>query len=194
MFPEDLKIYKYFDEEGKKITGYPNAGDTYCDYANLGPRRPRAACGHARRRDAGRSAGAPARPAGSPLFGHSPDFGYLYYGAVWYGDELWNGGRLKDYDGDGRVTPLEQLRYIDEELGGRYFTPWHKFNHPDARRGRDRRLQSQVLEPESAGRAPRGMDQEGGPVQPLPGQVPAPGQDRRRGAQAGQEGARTRSS
>jgi hypothetical protein len=81
----------------------------------------------------GETPGAPQDPqpfSGSPIFGHSPDFGYLYYGAVWYGDELWNGGRLKDYDGDGQVTPLEQLRFIDEELGGRYFTPWHKFNHP----------------------------------------------------------------
>jgi hypothetical protein len=67
---------------------------------------------------------------GSPLFGHSPDFGYLYYGSVWYGDELWNGGRLKDYNNDGRVEPLEQLRYNDEELGGKAFIPWHKFFHP----------------------------------------------------------------
>jgi len=72
----------------------------------------------------------PREPRGEPLFGHSPDFGYLYYGAVWYGDELWNGGRLKDYDGDGQVTDLEALRYIDEELHGRYFKPWTKFNHP----------------------------------------------------------------
>jgi hypothetical protein len=68
--------------------------------------------------------------SGSPLFGHSPDFGYLYYGAVWYGDELWNGGRLKDYDNDGRVTEAEQLRFIDENLGGRYFKPWTKALHP----------------------------------------------------------------
>ena len=37
---------------------------------------------------------------------------------------------MKDYDGDGRITELEQLRFIDEELGGKYFVPWHKFNHP----------------------------------------------------------------
>jgi len=129
MFPEDLKIYQYFDVEGKKITGYPNAGDTYFVYANLG-RGDRGGMGM---RGGGEAPGArqePRPPRGSPLFGHSPDFGYLYYGAVWYGDELWNGGRLKDYDGDGQVTQLEQLRFIDEELGGRYFTPWHKFNHP----------------------------------------------------------------
>jgi hypothetical protein len=125
MFPEDMKIFQYFDEQGKKITGYPSAGDTYWDYANQGrddrDRRARAA-------EMGFEM--PREPQGSPLFGHSPDFGYLYYGAVWYGDELWNGGRVKDYDGDGRVTDLESLRYIDEELGGRYFKPWTKFVHP----------------------------------------------------------------
>jgi hypothetical protein len=133
MFPEDMKIYKYFDEEGKKLTGYDRAGDTYFDYStgNRGSRTMMAG--------AGGRAGAVERPArpedfgpptGSPLFGHSPDFGYLYYGAVWYGDELWNGGRLKDYDGDGRVSDAEQLRFIDENFGGRYFKPWTKALHP----------------------------------------------------------------
>ena len=125
MFPEDMKIYQYFDEQGKKITGYPNAGDTYWDYANQG-RGDR----DMRARAAEMGFEIPREPQGSPLFGHSPDFGYLYYGAVWYGDELWNGGRVKDYDGDGRITDLESLRYIDEELGGRYFKPWTKFVHP----------------------------------------------------------------
>lgn len=125
MFPEDMKIFQYFDEQGKKITGYPNAGDTYWDYANLGR-------GDRNMRAMAAEYGfeIPREPQGQPLFGHSPDFGYLYYGAVWYGDELWNGGRGKDYDGDGSVTDLENLRYIDEELGGRYFKPWTKFNHP----------------------------------------------------------------
>jgi hypothetical protein len=125
MFPEDMKIYQFFDTEGKKITGYPNAGDTYWDYANIG-RGDRAT----RAMAAEYGFEMPREPRGEPLFGHSPDFGYLYYGAVWYGDELWNGGRVKDYNGDGQVTDLEALRYIDEELHGRYFKPWTKFNHP----------------------------------------------------------------
>ncbi len=133
MFPEDMKIYKYFDDEGKKITGYKSAGDTYWDYANQGRDSREMFRGAEPPPGVGGRPPAAAQerePRGSPLFGHSPDFGYLYYGAVWYGDELWNGGRVKDYDGDGRVTELEQLRYIDEELGGKYFTPWRKFNHP----------------------------------------------------------------
>ena len=141
MFPEDAKIYKYFDEEGKKITGYARAGDTYYDYS-VGSRGERGAgpggagAPPARGAGAGQRGGqAPAMDAGgelrgSPIFGHSPDFGYSYYGSVWYGDELWNGGSLKDYDGDGRATPLERLRFIDEELGGKYFIPWHKATHP----------------------------------------------------------------
>jgi hypothetical protein len=125
MFPEDLKLYQYFDREGQKITDYPYAGDVYWDYANAGRER-----GDRRAMAAEMGFEIPREPQGFPLFGHSPDFGYFQYGAIWYGDELWNGGRLKDYDGDGRVTDLESLRYIDEELGGRYFKPWTKANHP----------------------------------------------------------------
>ncbi len=125
MFPEDLKLYKYFDQEGKKITGYPYAGDVYWDYANAGRDS-----GDRRAMAAEMGFEIPSQPQGFPLFGHSPDFGYFQYGAIWYGDELWNGGRMKDYDGDGRVTDLENLRWLDENLPGKYFKPWAKFQHP----------------------------------------------------------------
>ncbi len=72
MYPVDLALYKHFDDKGREISGYERAGDVYQDYGR-----------------------------GRPLFGHSPDFGYWYYGSIWYGDELWNGGRVGDYDGDG---------------------------------------------------------------------------------------------
>ncbi len=115
MFEEDLKLYRYFDEQGKKITGYPNAGDVFWDFAGLGRefREPTEEQRRAR-----------------PLFGHSPDFGYFYYGAIWYGDELWSGGRVVDYDGDGNITELEVLRWNDEALGGKGFKNWEKFVHP----------------------------------------------------------------
>ncbi|MBI5009551.1 MAG: peptidase [Bacteroidia bacterium] len=103
MYPEDLKWYKIFDEIGKKITGYDKAGDVFKDYSD---------------------------GAGSPLFGHGPDFGYWYYGAIWYGDELWNNGKNKDYNSDGEVDQYEVLRWDDEENDSLGFYEWKPFKHP----------------------------------------------------------------
>jgi len=103
MYPEDLSLYKAFDTKGKEITGYTRAGDVYADY--------------------GRN---------SPLFGHSPDFGYWQYGAIWYGDELWNGGNVGDYNKDGVVNDeWDRLQYNDKELKVSRFQPWTKIIHPD---------------------------------------------------------------
>jgi len=115
VFPEDLEILRRFDQKGLEITGYPWAGDTYYVYSTRN-RTP-----------------APGEELeGSPLFGHGPDFGYLYYGAVWYGNEIWNGGRVRDYDGDGEVDDLERLRWIDENHPGTNddFQMWTKTTHP----------------------------------------------------------------
>jgi hypothetical protein len=101
MYPEDLKWYKFFDEMGKKITGYEKAGDVYDDYGN-----------------------------GSPLFGHGPDFGYWYYGSIWYGDEIWNSGRNKDYDKDGTIDQVDAIRWDDEENDGLGFFEWKPARHP----------------------------------------------------------------
>ncbi len=101
MYPDDLKWYEYFDEMGKSITGYTRAGDVYDDY------------GH-----------------GNPLFGHGPDFGYFYYGAIWYGDEIWNGAQYKDYDGDGDIDDIDLLRWDDEENDGQGFIEWKEGDHP----------------------------------------------------------------
>ncbi|MFN8241347.1 MAG: M14 family zinc carboxypeptidase [Bacteroidales bacterium] len=101
MYPEDLKWYKLFDETGKKITGYAKAGDVYNDYGG-----------------------------GSPLFGHGPDFGYFYFGAIWYGDEIWNGARNKDYDGNGTIEQKEILRWDDEENDSLGFRRWKPAHHP----------------------------------------------------------------
>ncbi|OGD18306.1 MAG: hypothetical protein A2W03_14315 [Candidatus Aminicenantes bacterium RBG_16_63_16] len=116
MFPADLALYRHFDEAGKRITGYPYSGDVFWDYANL-PREDR-------------EDDKPEEKKGRPLFGHSPDFGYFAYGSIWYGDELWSGGRVVDYDGDGRISELEVLRWNDEALGGRGFKSWTRFAHP----------------------------------------------------------------
>ncbi|MBK1439508.1 hypothetical protein JHJ32_05895 [Parapedobacter sp. ISTM3] len=113
MFPEDLAIYKHMDSLGLSFTGYPWAGDVYETYAT---------------RNVG-GAGDPPKP--NPLFGHGPDFGYFYYGAIWYGDELWNGGRHEDLNGDGEIDAYDGYLWDQQHNGGRGYKPWTKFMHPD---------------------------------------------------------------
>ena len=114
MFPSDLRLYQHMDSVGLSLTNYPWAGDVYRKYNTRIPVNP--------------FTGDSTQP--SPLFGHSPDFGYFHLGAIWYGDELWNGGRERDYNNDGRIDPIEVLRYCDEEFQGSCFMPWKKFQHP----------------------------------------------------------------
>jgi hypothetical protein len=117
MFPEDAALFNKFDKEGLKITGYPWAGDTYHVYATRGGGNPMT--GEA--------------PRDSPIFGHGPDFGYLYFGAIWYGDEIWNGGRFMaaDANKDGRVDELETMKWYDENRAGKDdFKDWTPFKHP----------------------------------------------------------------
>jgi hypothetical protein len=114
MAPSDLAIYQHMDSVGLTFTKYPWAGDVYRTYNTRVPVNP--------------FTGDSTRP--EPLFGHGPDWGYSYYGAVWYGDEIWNGGREKDYDGDGNVEDWEVLRYCEERFAGTCFKPWTKFAHP----------------------------------------------------------------
>ncbi len=102
----DLALLKHMDSVGLTITQYPWAGDVYRTYATRGGGNP------------------------SSLFGHGPDWGYFQYGAIWYGDELWNGGRERDYDGDGRIDQYEVLRFCDEEYEGKCFLGWNKVHHP----------------------------------------------------------------
>lgn len=103
MFPEDAEWYLHFDEVGKSITGYDRAGDVYNDYGR-----------------------------GNPLFGHGPDFGYWYYGSIWYGDEIWNNGRInEDVNGDGTVDDLDRLLWDDKYNDGLAFQEWEPYDHPD---------------------------------------------------------------
>ncbi len=117
VFPEDLVYLRKFDAKGIEITGYPWAGDTYWQYSNRGR---------------GGSVPNPDAP-GSPLFGHGPDFGYLYFGSIWYGNEIWDGGRLPEADanGDGQSDDLERLQWLDKNRPGKNdFQPWTKTTHP----------------------------------------------------------------
>ena len=101
MYPEDLKWYRMFDEMGKKITGYKLSGDVYNDLAG-----------------------------GTPFFGHGPDFGYWYLGAIWYDDEIWNRGKYKDYNGDGTIDEIDMLKWNDEENDSLGFFNWKPAKHP----------------------------------------------------------------
>lgn len=115
MFPKDAALANKFDRKGLEITGYPWAGDVYHVYATRSGANP--------------VTGEPARD--EPLFGHGPDFGYLYFGVIWYGDEIWNGGRFEDYDKNGRIDELEVLRWNDEHRAGKGdFTAWTAIDHP----------------------------------------------------------------
>ena len=108
MYPEDLRYYEHFDTVGLRITEYPWAGDVYHTYATRN------------------------NPEGNPnpLFGHGPDFGYFYYGSIWYGDELWNGGIMGDENGDGERDQLDALIWDDRENGGTGFRAWTPAQHP----------------------------------------------------------------
>jgi hypothetical protein len=99
MYPEDLNLYKMFDEIGKKITGYTLAIDAFTD------------------------------TGGYPIFGHSLDFGYWYFGAIWYGDELWNGLNI-DYNGDGTNDEIDMIEWIDKENDSLGFFNWKPAKHP----------------------------------------------------------------
>lgn len=114
MYPEDLDLYKKYDKIGLSFTGYPWAGDVYETYNT--------------RFKINSYTGDPSKP--EPLFGHGPDFGYFYLGAIWYGDELWNNGAMKDYNNDGDYDDYDALRWDDEENGGKGFREWEPFEHP----------------------------------------------------------------
>lgn len=115
MYPEDLELYEHFDSVGLSITNYPWAGDVYWTYATRGDE--------------------PDEAEGSPLFGHGPDFGYFYYGAIWYGDELWDGGDVGDVNGDGEDDDLDRLIWADSVAADRGyagpFKDWTTFQHPE---------------------------------------------------------------
>lgn len=115
MYPEDLALYEHFDSAGLSFTNYPWAGDVYWTYATRGDD--------------------PEEAEGNPLFGHGPDFGYFYLGAIWYGDELWDGGRVGDVNGDGEDDDLDRLIWQDSVAAGRDypmpFAEWTEVEHPE---------------------------------------------------------------
>lgn len=114
MYPSDLAIYREMDELGLSFTAYPWAGDVYETYST--------------RYKVNEMTGDPLKP--TPLFGHGPDFGYFYYGSIWYGDELWNNGAMKDYNNDGIYDDYDGLVWDEAENGSKGFKSWTAFTHP----------------------------------------------------------------
>ncbi len=114
MYPSDLAIYREMDELGLSFTAYPWAGDVYETYST--------------RYKVDEMTGDPLKP--TPLFGHGPDFGYFYYGSIWYGDELWNNGAMKDYNNDGIYDNYDGLVWDEEENDGKGFKSWSALTHP----------------------------------------------------------------
>lgn len=83
-----------------------------------------------------RTTGRPVRPSATHptehRYGTLISWGYWDQGIIGWvpefvpGPEAW----VTDYDGDGEISPAEEHRYNDEELGGRYFSPWTRYDHP----------------------------------------------------------------
>lgn len=83
-----------------------------------------------------RTTGRPVRPSSTHPTDHR--YGTLLSWAYWDqgvvgwvpefvpGPEAW----VTDYDGDGEITDAESHRFNEEELGGRYFSPWKSYDHP----------------------------------------------------------------
>jgi hypothetical protein len=116
MYPEDIALYEYFDSLAMSITGYPEAGDVYLDFA------------HARGTTHDPVTGDSIIPF--PRFGHGPEFGYFYYGTIWYGDEMWNSMLFDDLNGDGMLDDVDRLLWDTEQNQGRCFKDWETFQHP----------------------------------------------------------------
>ena len=60
-------------------------------------------------------------------WGSSIETMYDLFGIFSMGDEHW---ASPDYDKDGEITEKERFKWNDEEMGGKLFIDWHKFDHP----------------------------------------------------------------
>jgi len=65
-------------------------------------------------------------------YGTLISWGYWDHGVVGWVPEYSPGPQewVRDYDGDGEIDEAEEHRFNDEELGGRYFSDWTSFDHP----------------------------------------------------------------
>jgi hypothetical protein len=83
-----------------------------------------------------RTTGRPVRPSATHptehRYGTLISWGYWDHGVIGWvpeyspGPEAW----VTDYDGDGEISEAESHRFNTEELGGRYFSDWTSYRHP----------------------------------------------------------------
>jgi len=63
-------------------------------------------------------------------YGTLISWAYWDRGIIGWVPEYWPGIE-NDADGDGITSETEQLQYVMEELDGRYFTDWTRYDHPE---------------------------------------------------------------
>lgn len=61
-------------------------------------------------------------------YGASNDFAYGTFGIFSFTNEEWK--VQQDFDGDGKVSDKERMKWNDYILNGANFVKWHKFKHP----------------------------------------------------------------
>ena len=69
-------------------------------------------------------------PTYGAIWGVLIEWAYDHYGVFSWVPEMGSLNHLCDYDKDGNVTPKEQLRWNDTEMGGKTFVGWKPYNHP----------------------------------------------------------------
>lgn len=111
MDPQDLAVYRELGERGTEITGYPNIS-VYHDFTY---------------------------EPGKYITGAFDDWAYSYYGVLAFTIEFWSAAKSAGVEVDDFIeffrSPSEEaqlalLAWNDEELGGKGFSPWTPFDHP----------------------------------------------------------------
>lgn len=69
-------------------------------------------------------------PGYGAIWGVMIGWGYDHLGVYSWVPEMGSLVPFCDYDGNGRVTEVEQLKWNDEEMDGRIFIDWQPFDHP----------------------------------------------------------------
>ncbi len=69
-------------------------------------------------------------PRGGAIWGVFMAWAYEHYGVFSWVPEMGSLVPFCDYDKNGTVTPAEQMKWNDTELGGKIFVDWKPYKHP----------------------------------------------------------------